>query len=105
GVLAVLSTTEADTRRLLKESRTWRAQRTQLRTAASPDRGVIRLSDQEERVAQLVLDGHTHKQIGSTLFISAKTVEHHVAHIRTKLGAGSRAELLASVRSYLGESG
>ena len=104
GVVAMASANETDTRRLLKASRVWRAQRTQLRRTSSGDRSVVRLSEQEERVAQLVLDGHTHKQIGSTLFISAKTVEHHVAHIRTKLGAGSRAEMLAAIRHYLGDA-
>lgn len=101
GIAALHMTDEADTRRLLKESRTWRAQRTKLRQTARVDRSIIKLSEQEARVAQMVLDGHTHKQIGAALFISAKTVEHHVAHIRTKLAAGNRAELLAAMRDYL----
>ena len=90
GVLALRMRSESDSRRLLKESRTWRAERAYLKRTPGVDRSVLRLSGQEVLVAQMVLDGHTHKQIGSTLFISAKTVEHHVAHIRTKLGAASR---------------
>ena len=48
-----------------------------------------------------MLDGRTHREIGAQLFISAKTVEHHVARIRQKLGAGSKAELLAAIREEL----
>lgn len=101
GIAAVRTTSETDARKLLKVSRWYRAQRAQLKRAERVDRDVVRLSEQEVRVAQLVLEGRTHREIGATLFISAKTVEHHVAHIRTKLGAGSRAELLAAIRSYL----
>jgi DNA-binding CsgD family transcriptional regulator len=56
------------------------------------------LSEREAEVALLVAEGRTHKEIGAQLFISPKTVEHHVAKIRQKLGAGSRAELLAIIR-------
>ena len=52
-------------------------------------------------MAWLVDDGLTYKAIGAESFISPKTVEHHVAHIRSKLGAGSRAELLAAIRADL----
>ncbi len=59
------------------------------------------LSDREVEVARLVLNGLTHKAIGATLYISPKTVEHHVAHIRQKLGATNRAEFLAALREDL----
>ena len=59
------------------------------------------LSAREQEVAACVVDGLTHKEIGAMLFISPKTVEHHVARIRQKLGATSRAELLAGLRSTL----
>ncbi len=63
------------------------------------------LSDQERKVARLVVDGLTHKEIGAQLYISPKTVEHHVARMRQKLAAGSRAEMLAALRRDLGETG
>jgi DNA-binding CsgD family transcriptional regulator len=56
------------------------------------------LSDREIEVAELVLEGLTYKQIGERLFISAKTVEHHVARMRQRLGSTSRAELMAHLR-------
>jgi DNA-binding NarL/FixJ family response regulator len=56
------------------------------------------LSEREQAVAALVVEGLTHKEIGARLYISAKTVEHHVARIRQKLGATTRAEMLAALR-------
>lgn len=60
------------------------------------------LSDREREVARLVVDGLTHKEVGAQLYISPKTVEHHVAKIRQKLGASTRAEMLAALRTELG---
>jgi DNA-binding CsgD family transcriptional regulator len=101
GLLATTTSDEHVARSLLRESRTWRGARAKVRRSAGADHAVVRLSEQEERVARMVLDGHTHKQIGAVLFVSPKTVEHHVAHIRTKLGCTNRAEMLAALRDYL----
>ncbi|GEL20874.1 helix-turn-helix transcriptional regulator [Pseudonocardia asaccharolytica DSM 44247 = NBRC 16224] len=60
------------------------------------------LSDREREVAALVLEGLTYKQIGEQLFISAKTVEHHVARMRQRLGSNSRGELFAHLRQIVG---
>ncbi|WP_416061679.1 LuxR C-terminal-related transcriptional regulator [Rhodococcus indonesiensis] len=62
-------------------------------TAPSP------LSDREAEVADLVVAGLTYREVGSRLYISAKTVEHHVARIRRRLGAGSRSELISMLRA------
>jgi DNA-binding CsgD family transcriptional regulator len=57
-------------------------------------------------VARLALAGRTYREIGAQLYISPKTVEHHLARVRTKLGATSRAELVAALREVLdGEIG
>jgi DNA-binding CsgD family transcriptional regulator len=61
-----------------------------------------RLSDREREVAELLLQGMPYRDIGSQLFISAKTVEHHVARIRRRLGAESRSELISMLRAILG---
>ena len=63
-----------------------------------------RLSDREREVARLVLEGLTYKQIGDRLFISAKTVEHHMARMRQRLGATSRTELLAQLRQQMDDA-
>ncbi|WP_203921784.1 helix-turn-helix transcriptional regulator [Rugosimonospora africana] len=57
------------------------------------------LSDREREVADLVLAGMTYRQIGDRLYISPKTVEHHVARMRQRLGCASRGELLATLRT------
>ncbi|MPZ25569.1 MAG: LuxR family transcriptional regulator [Micromonosporaceae bacterium] len=57
------------------------------------------LSQREQEVATLLLDGLTYKQIGDRLFISAKTVEHHVARMRQRLDCASRSDLLARLRA------
>jgi DNA-binding CsgD family transcriptional regulator len=49
----------------------------------------------------MVLAGDTYREIGAKLFISPKTVEHHVARIRAKVGATTRAEFVAALRSLL----
>ena len=64
-----------------------------------------KLSEREWEVADLVLAGLTYKQIGDRLFISAKTVEHHVARMRQRLGATSRSDLLAQLRVLASERG
>ncbi|MGE3285993.1 MAG: LuxR C-terminal-related transcriptional regulator, partial [Pseudonocardia sp.] len=63
------------------------------------------LSEREREVAVLVLQGLTYKQIGEQLFISAKTVEHHVARMRQRLGSTSRGELFAQLRQVVGQKG
>jgi DNA-binding CsgD family transcriptional regulator len=64
-----------------------------------------RLSDREREVAELLLLGMPYRDIGSQLFISAKTVEHHVARIRRRLGAQSRSEMLSMLRAVLAPQG
>lgn len=57
------------------------------------------LTERESDVARLLVTGLTYRDIGARLFISAKTVEHHVARIRRRLGAQSRAEMLSMLRA------
>ena len=71
------------------------------RTAAPSQPASARLSDREREVAELLLLGMPYRDIGSQLFISAKTVEHHVARIRRRLGAESRSEMLSMLRAML----
>jgi DNA-binding CsgD family transcriptional regulator len=62
------------------------------------------LSSREREVAELLLAGQTYREVGSRLFISAKTVEHHVARMRQRLGATTRSDLLARLRAELVEA-
>ena len=49
------------------------------------------LTDRELGVLQLLKEGLQNKEIGSRLFISAKTVDHHISSILFKLEVNSRA--------------
>ena len=60
-----------------------------------------KLSEREREVAELLLLGMPYRDIGTQLFISAKTVEHHVARIRRRLGAESRSEMLSMLRAMV----
>ena len=57
------------------------------------------LTAQETRVALHAADGMTTKDIAAALFLSPKTVEHHLGSVYRKRGVRSRAELAASFRS------
>jgi DNA-binding CsgD family transcriptional regulator len=54
------------------------------------------LTSQETRVAILVTQGMSNKEIGAALFLSPKTVERHLGHVFRKRGFRSRAELAAA---------
>ncbi|MCL2536017.1 MAG: helix-turn-helix transcriptional regulator, partial [Nocardiaceae bacterium] len=67
--------------------------------SATPDPAGGTLTEREADVAGLLLLGLTHREIGARLYIAPKTVEHHVARIRRRLGANSRSELLSMLRA------
>ncbi|MFD9574681.1 response regulator transcription factor [Streptomyces sp. NPDC059982] len=52
-----------------------------------------RLSHRELRVASLIAQGQTNKQIGRTLGISLNTVKNHNKRILAKMGLRSRTEV------------
>jgi DNA-binding NarL/FixJ family response regulator len=51
------------------------------------------LTQREEEVVKLIAEGHSSKEIASTLVISPKTVERHRANVLAKLGMRDRTEL------------
>ena len=53
------------------------------------------LTGREQEVLDLLREGMTNAEIGARLFVSAKTVEHHVGRVLAKLGVRSRAEAAA----------
>ena len=52
------------------------------------------LTDREGEVTRLVAEGCSTRQAAEALAISVKTVENHLAHIRQKVGARNRADLV-----------
>jgi len=57
------------------------------------DHGWAALTATEVRIAALVRDGLTNREIGTRLFISPRTVQTHVSHILQKTGLRSRVEI------------
>jgi len=51
------------------------------------------LTPAEERIAMLVGEGKTNREVAAALFVSERTVEGHLSHIYGKLGVRSRTEL------------
>lgn len=99
GAAAIRAADGSVTRALLELARDMRALLPDATAEEVPAAGA--LSERELEVARAVADGHTYKEIAASLYISPKTVEHHVAKIRQKLGASTRAEMLSALREIL----
>ncbi len=65
-----------------------------LLAAGSGESRIDVLTDREVDVLRLLALGHTNQEIAAELFLSARTVESHRAHIMRKLGVSTRAELV-----------
>lgn len=57
------------------------------------------LTNTEQRIATLIAQGLTNREIASAMFITGNTVQTHVRHIFQKLGVRSRTELAAQLLS------
>lgn len=51
------------------------------------------ITQREQEILRLVSRGLTDKEIGSQLYISARTVQNHLTKVREKTGLGRRSEL------------
>lgn len=56
------------------------------------------LSPAEQRVAELVAEGRTNREVAAALVLGERTVETHLTHIYAKLGVRSRTELAVTLR-------
>ena len=61
----------------------------------------VGLTAAERRVAALVAQGRTNREVAAALFLGERTVETHLSHVYAKLGVRSRAEL---ARVYASDS-
>ena len=74
---------------------------------ASPQRQNVALDEltpQEVRIARLVAEGLSNKQIGERMFLSHRTIASHLYQIFPKLGVTSRAQLPTILVTETGES-
>ncbi len=58
------------------------------------EEGITRLSDREKQILDLIVDGHSSRDIGYQLGISTKTVEAHRARINDKMRADDLPHLI-----------
>ncbi len=71
------------------------------------------LTPAERRVAKLVAEGKTNREVAAALFLGEGTVETHLSHVYAKLGIRSRTELARTLRlskvqgfwAFLGDAG
>jgi DNA-binding CsgD family transcriptional regulator len=62
------------------------------------------LTPTEQRVADLVAEGRSNKQVAGELFVSVRTVEANLTRVYAKLGIRSRTELAATRQASDGRS-
>jgi DNA-binding NarL/FixJ family response regulator len=76
----------------------WREQaENELRRASPRPRRDRELTDAERRVAALVAQGQTNREVAAQLFTTIRTVEAHLTRIYRKLGIRSRTQLARAI--------
>ena len=65
--------------------------------AAAKDDELSLLSEQEQRILDLIADGKTNKEIAQEVFLSDKTVKNYVSSILSKLNLRRRSEAAAFI--------
>jgi DNA-binding CsgD family transcriptional regulator len=63
------------------------------------------LTAAERRVAELVAEGRTNREVAAALFLGERTVASHLTHIYAKLGVRSRTELARRMTNELAQPG
>ncbi|TYB31237.1 MAG: response regulator transcription factor [Candidatus Mcinerneyibacterium aminivorans] len=58
------------------------------------------ITDREWDIINLIVKGNTNKEIAKKLFISIKTVKHHIYHIFKKLNVRNRIELINYIYEF-----
>ena len=88
-----------DRDRALARTRALGLRRGSRQTHRAADFGWASLTATETRIAGLVRDGLTNREIGTRLFVSPRTVQTHVSHILQKTGLRSRVEIARAAGS------
>ncbi len=64
-----------------------------------PKHGWASLTDAEHRVAELLAEGRSNREIAERLFVSVRTVHTHVSRVLAKLGCATRVEVAVGFRT------
>ena len=73
--------------------------RAELRRIGGRSPSTLDLTQTEQRVAELVADGQTNREVAGALFLSVKTVETNLTRIYQKLEVDSRRQLARKMRA------
>jgi DNA-binding NarL/FixJ family response regulator len=65
--------------------------------AGAKDNDLSLLSEQEQKILDLIADGKTNKEIAAEIFLSDKTVKNYVSSILSKLNLRRRSEAAAFI--------
>lgn len=98
--LAVTSLLE-EVRLLSPDSVTSRPSPTTVEATTSPA-ALSGLSQRELELVRLLSDGLTNAELAARLYVSRRTVDAHLSHIRAKLGISDRVKLALWAREHLG---
>jgi DNA-binding CsgD family transcriptional regulator len=71
-----------------------------LRRAATS--ATVALTPQELQIARFVIEGASNRDVAAQLFVSRRTVEHHLSKVFAKLGISSRVELARALAQHEG---
>ncbi|MFD2353767.1 LuxR C-terminal-related transcriptional regulator [Nonomuraea ferruginea] len=82
-----------DAARIRRKLRGMGVRRRHWHNTPRPASGWDSLTETEDAVALLAVDGHTNRQIAEQMFLSVHTVAFHLRHVYRKLNIGSRVEL------------
>lgn len=58
------------------------------------------LTPGERRIAGLVAEGHSNKEVATLLHLSPKTVEFHLGRVYRKVGVSNRTALARALREH-----
>ena len=67
-------------------------------TTAAP---INDLTNRERELLRLLGNGRTNEELAAELYISRRTVDAHLSHIRTKLGVADRVKLAVLARQHI----
>lgn len=88
----------------LLDSKTVGSVTNRLRQSSNPASEIYELTEQEQRVLELIGQGLTNRQIATSMFLAEKTVKNYVSSLLAKLGLQRRTQVAGlAVRLGLGQ--